>query len=241
MRMWFCSPPRAAEPQLVITAPGAPHALPVAVPTPVAAPPAAPQLGHLVLTIEPRDAIVRVDGQSIAGPSPFVATNLAVGSHAIAVEREGFETWSRTIDVPSGELDLPIALVAVPPPSVEPTKPTATVRVRGRGTTSIGLKDPFHESAEPSDPFASGERSPDLVDPFMAGAAKATATLRIGTNPGAGPAQVFVDGKLVGMTPIAAHQVSAGKHRVKWKWPDGREVTSVVSVEPDEIKLVKNG
>ncbi|HWB79445.1 MAG TPA: PEGA domain-containing protein, partial [Nannocystaceae bacterium] len=234
--------PRTPEPPIVIAAPEAPHAIPLAVATPVATPPAAPQLGHLVVTVEPRDAIVRVDGRSIAGPSPFVATNLAVGSHAIAVERDGFETWSRTIDVPSGELDLPIVLVAMPPTIVEPTKPSATVRMRGReAKTPVGLKDPFQRSDDDSsDPLASGEGSPDLMNPFVPGAEQ-TATLRIGTNPGAGPAQVFVDGKLLGTTPIGAHKVAAGKHRVKWKWPDGREVTQVITVKPDEVQIVKNG
>ena len=239
MIVWLL--PRNPEPPIVIAAPEAPHAIPLAVATPIATPPAAPQLGHLVLTVEPRDAIVRVDGQSIAGPSPFVATNLVVGRHAIAVERDGFETWSRTIDVPSGELDLPIALVAVPPAIVEPTKPTATVRVRGRdATTSTGLKDPFHKSDDSSDPLASGEGSPDLMNPFVPGAEK-TATLRIGTNPGAGPAQIFVDGKLIGMTPIGGLKVAPGKHRVKWKWPDGRQVIATVTIADGETKIVKNG
>jgi hypothetical protein len=236
--MVFWSMPRTAEPPIVIAAPEAPAGIAVA--TPVAASPAAPQLGHLVLTVEPRDAIVRVDGQSIAGPSPFVATNLAVGRHAIAVEREGFEAWSRTIDVPTGELDLPIVLVAVAP-AIEPTKPTATVRMRGRESSApIGLKDPFHKGGESSDPLAGGEGSPDLMDPFMPASAK-TATLRIGTTSGDAPARVSVDGKFLGMTPISAHKVAPGRHRVSWRWADGREVIRTVTVADGEIKIVKNG
>jgi len=209
--------PPAAEPSLVIAAAPTTDLQPIAiaVPTPVATP-AAPQLGHLVLTVAPRDATVSIDGQSIAGPSPFVATNLALGSHAIAVERDGYETWSRTIDVPIGELDLPITLMANAPVD----KPAAKTSVRS--TTR--------------EPEAQG----DLLDPFAPAAKTQQGTLRIGTNPGFGPAQVFVDGKLVGTTPIAAHKVSAGKHVIRWKWPD-RVMTLSTEVIAGETTVIRGG
>lgn len=68
------------------------------------------QLGHLVIDAVPRDARVLVDGNVLAGPSPFVATNLVSGPHEIVVEHEGFETWTKTIDVPKAQLQLPIEL-----------------------------------------------------------------------------------------------------------------------------------
>jgi serine/threonine-protein kinase len=214
--------PAAPEPPIVIAA--APTtdptpAIAVAVPTPVATPPAPPQLGHLVLTVTPRDAIVRIDGQSIAGPSPFVATNLSVGTHAIAIEREGFESWSRTIDVPIGELDLPITLLANAPIDPRPAKPRSTSTLKN--------------------PDAGDDRS-DLMDPFAPPKTKDMGTLRIGTNAGADPAEVFVDGKRIGTTPIAAYKVAAGMHVVKWKWP-GKVDTATVMVVAGETKLIKSG
>jgi hypothetical protein len=52
---------------------------------------------------------------------------------------------------------------------------------------------------------------------------------------------VFVDGKLAGQTPIPNLKVTPGKHKVKWKWSDGREVTMSVDLVDGESKVIKAG
>jgi PEGA domain len=217
------------EPITVIAAqPASPP--PASAPLSVAAPAAAPLRGHLVLSVEPRDAIVRVDGQPLTGPSPFVATNLLPGDHGIAIVRDGFEPWTRTIDVPAGELDLPIVLaelaVAQPPSSLK-VRPSRGDARRGGGVPT--LKDPY------------GGASEDLADPFHKGDATRPATLRIGTNPGLSAAQVFVDGKSVGITPIADYKVKAGKHQLRWQWKDGVSYRRSLTVQAGEVMIVKGG
>lgn len=148
--------------------------VPAADPVPVAAPPL-PTTGDLVIEATPHDAIVRIDGKPITdttGGSPFVRTNLAVGSHLVEVERDGFLPWHRSIDVPPRALHLTIALRATAtPPHVEsfvpieatpePTKPRRPKRPdKPSRTTSADLKDPF--SAPPDDDTA----KPDMKDPF---------------------------------------------------------------------------
>ncbi len=68
-----------------------------------------------------------------------------------------------------------------------------------------------------------------------------TSTLRIGANAGVTPAQVFVDGKLAGDTPIGNLKVTPGKHKVRWKWADGREITQSIDVADGEMKVLKAG
>jgi len=125
------SVPTTPEPALVIAAPA---------PTPVAPPPVAPRLGHLVLTIDPHDATVRIDGQEISGPSPFIATNLAIGRHELTVEHAERMSWTRTIDVPEGELALPIVLGASADDAadeLEPAAVTAVVTPRLRSSRAL--------------------------------------------------------------------------------------------------------
>lgn len=149
-------------------------------PTPVvvAAPPPAPapSLGHLVLEVEPADATVRIDGALVSGPSPFVVTNLAIGRHAIEVEREGYERWSRTVDLPSGPLALPIALQATAKPATSvapldpgaflpPAKPRPSKRSRPAASKPSDLVDPFPFAKVPpkpgvlKDPYATSPRA----------------------------------------------------------------------------------
>ncbi|MBC8070727.1 MAG: TonB family protein [Deltaproteobacteria bacterium] len=72
-------------------------------------------LGHLVLDVAPGNAEVEIDGKALAGPSPFIATNLPAGRHEIRVHHEGYQPWVRAIDVPAAELQLPITLVTEKP------------------------------------------------------------------------------------------------------------------------------
>src|SRR5262249_45757360 len=88
---------------------------PVATPVIVTGEPRIEQLGHLGLHVPPGDATVEIDGESITGPSPFVATNLPAGKHELRVNREGYQPWVKVIDVPAAELQLPITLVTEKP------------------------------------------------------------------------------------------------------------------------------
>lgn len=153
---------------------------PAAEPVPVAAPIAA-ATGDLVIEATPHDAIVRIDGVPIGeslGGSPFVRTNLPVGTHVVEVERDGFLPWHRSIDLPPRALHLKVELHAAEvAPTLAPGTPVPEPRARPRaskrpagspdlknpfGTPVPDLEDPFakHEPAKP------GSSSPDMKDPF---------------------------------------------------------------------------
>lgn len=65
--------------------------------------------------------------------------------------------------------------------------------------------------------------------------------IRIGTDPGSRPAAVYVDGKHVGLTPIASYKVAPGRHAVRFEWADGPVVRKTVVVTADEATVVRAG
>jgi len=133
--------------------------------------------------------------------------------------------------------------IAVAPttPVAPPVTPTTPVDPRGDAVTPTPAT-PTPTPATP-DPVSKPKppKQPKPPKPTPPPAAAKTAMLRIGANAGVAPAQVFVDGKLAGTTPIGNLKVTPGKHKVKWKWTDGREVTMSVDVADGESKVIKAG
>ena len=65
--------------------------------------------------------------------------------------------------------------------------------------------------------------------------------LRIGTPAGVDPANIYIDGRFAGKTPIPAFKVKPGRHTVKFKWADGREITKTIEVAEGGSKVVRAG
>lgn len=139
----------AAALVLSLRRPDAPPPTPQAAPAPVVAPAVvaaaeAPRgaRGHLTLDVMPHDAAVDLDGVPLSGPSPFVATNLSPGRHTLRVHRDGFTDWSRSIDVPEGQLHVPVQLVAQgDAPPTAPRKPKSLARVESTAAVVEGELD----------------------------------------------------------------------------------------------------
>ena len=68
-----------------------------------------------------------------------------------------------------------------------------------------------------------------------------TSKLRIGTNPGTPPAEVRVDGKRVGTTPLARVEVTPGRHKIEFRWPDGKRTLKFVNVQDGGTAVVRGG
>src|SRR5690606_29564865 len=66
--------------------------------------------GALTVQATPADVTVTVDGNPVAGESPFVVTNLAAGKHKIAIAKEGYLPVEREIDLTSSGLLVPVTL-----------------------------------------------------------------------------------------------------------------------------------
>jgi hypothetical protein len=96
------------------------------------------------LTTDPRDAVVRLDGQRVPSTaSPFVLSNLeAAEEHTVSVEKPGYESWSAQLKLrPDQVLDLPLiklesanpvsgaaplAAPSLPPAALMPSPPASS-------------------------------------------------------------------------------------------------------------------
>ncbi|HWB82411.1 MAG TPA: TonB family protein [Nannocystaceae bacterium] len=149
----FAAAAAAAALVISVARPTAPEPVIVEKPTPSATPVVVTgemqieKLGHLVLDVAPGDATVEIDGQPIAGPSPFVATNLPAGKHELKVNRDGYQPWIKVIDVPAAELQLPITLMMARPGMAASVK-------QGEMAPQPGDPVPASSGTDPLDPKA---------------------------------------------------------------------------------------
>jgi hypothetical protein len=79
--------------------------------------------------------------------------------------------------------------------------------------------------------------SQDLKNPFAS--ADEEARLHIGTNRGAPPAEIFIDGKRRGKTPLANVAVEPGRRVVEFRFDNGKIVRQRVNVEAGDTRVIK--
>ncbi len=141
----------------------------------------------------------------------------------------------------------PPAPPAVPEAAPVPPEPNTTEPPQPPPT----LKDPFGDPArkpqsKPKSKPGSDrviymeETSRNLKNPFSDDGEK-SAVLRIGTTAGTMPARVFVDGVEIGSTPLARHDVTPGRHKIKFVWSSGKTETKYVTVKAGKNAMVRGG
>ncbi len=208
----------------------------------------------LVLSVDPPDATVRLhDGRAgveIGGDGTRHALRREAGvKYELEASAPGY--LSRRVPLSLGrDADVPVSLSLVVDPDAPPAEPTRhapTARRSGYSSGSPDLKDPFKRSAsstasfsrpEPkAKPKTEVEHDERLEDPF----AKKSATLRVGTKAGVPSGKVYVDGKLVGRTPVLNIHVRPGMHRVKVVFDDGSEWKKTVHMAERETRSVRVG
>lgn len=177
----------------------------------------------LVLDVEPDDAQVRVTvaGRTVADVVGDARLLLPREPYDVVVEAKGHE---------------PMQLSLTPGEGPETRHALSLTRTAREPRDRI-LRDFFGRKAKPR-----SKSSEDLKNPFKrADDAVKSAKLRIGTKSGVAPARVFVDGTLVGATPIASYPVTPGRHTVEWVWDDGRKITQTLVLDADEVRVLKAG
>ncbi len=101
-------------PAATVTSPAAAQAVLGAILEPVAsalpaAPPAAPETARVLVAVNADEAEVVVDGESV-GRTPIAPVELTVGTHTLAIRGVGYETYSRSIEVPAEGLRVDVYL-----------------------------------------------------------------------------------------------------------------------------------
>lgn len=142
-----------------------------------------------------------------------------------------------TPSVPKVEVQVtaPITTPSTPPPPTPSRAPELPDKIIIQETTPAPVvKTPPPAPKAPTSPKSA--RTTRKKQP----PAEERAILRLGTAPGVGLAQVYVDGKHVGSSPIARFDVDPGKHTVRYEWPD-RSEEHEVDVKAGTATMVRGG
>ena len=200
----------------------------------------APSTGQLVVQSEPAGAKVLVDGTE-RGVAPLTIADLTPGDHRVELQSEGVSA-KHTVTVQAGgtaSLVVPIGTPATAGPVsgwVTVKAPFAMeIREGGRllGTTDaerLMLAAGRHELDFVNDTL--GYRASRVVVVAPGKVAPVSLELPMGVvNLNAAPwAEVWIDGRRVGETPIGNLSVSIGPHEVVFKHPQFGEKHHAISV-----------
>jgi hypothetical protein len=200
----------------------------------------APVTGQLAVQSEPAGAKVVVDGTD-RGVAPVTIPDLAPGEHRVELQADGI-TAKHTVTVQAGgtaSLMVPIgaAAAAGPVSGWLAVKAPFTTEIREQGrlvgstdTDRLMMAAGRHELEFVSD--ALGYRSTRVVQVAAGKVASLSLELPQGViNVNASPwAEVWIDGKRVGETPIGNLSVAIGPHEIIFRHPQLGEKRQSVSV-----------
>ena len=200
-----------------------------------------PLTGQLAIQSEPAGAKVLVDGTE-RGVAPVTITDLAPGEHRVELQTEGVTAAKHTVVVQAGgtaSLVVPIGPAASAGPVsgwVSVKAPfTMEIREHGRllGTTDtdrLMIAAGRHELDFVSEQL--GYRSTRVLQVAPGKTASITLDLPQGVvNLNAAPwAEVWIDGRRVGETPIGNLSVSIGPHEIVFRHPQLGEKRQAISV-----------
>ena len=187
-------------------------------------------IGSINIKSEPSQAIVVVDGKEV-GNSPANVTDLTPGKYLVEVKKEGYETWSKNVEIKMGmdanlTATLKVKIGSFTIISV-PEDAKAYIDDKEVGTTPLTISAPSpgkHSVEARMEGYEAWSRSIDFV---QGKAITLTATLQIKSCTASitsepSNAIVFIDSKEVGKTPIIITDPSPGNHAIDLKM-DGYE------------------
>jgi hypothetical protein len=201
--------------------------------------PSAIGLGRLDVISEPAGARVSVDGIA-AGRTPLKARDLSVGRHAIIVA-DGATSVTRTVDITAGAtMSMFISLTT-------PAASTATGTLAVESPIELRLIEDGHVLGLSNGAplvFSPGKHKLELVSDALEMRLTRTVTVESGKADrlsipapngtvfiNASPwADVSVDGRSIGVTPLGDVSVPVGSHEVLWRHPQLGERRRTVNV-----------
>jgi len=181
--------------------------------TPAAAPSAA--LGRLLIRSMPAGASVSVDGREY-GKTPATVRDLPRGPHRVRVARDGYATEERRV-------------------VISPSRPAQSVNIALERMRAPALARSSAPSPVPSSKPPSAAPVPP-ESPGVAAAARLAGALVVDSRPTG--AKVYLDGKLIGNTPLSLQTVAAGEHAVRLERDGYRHWSSSVRIVASEQNRV---
>ncbi len=203
---------------------------------------------NVSMSIIPPDAIVVIDNDTIP-PLQLQNFEMSIGQHQLSILRDGYQGESRTIHLKKGRNDLRYTLSSLeattPKLKITSNVPGANVLINNQlaGVTPYddwklapgsyrvrialdGYKDTLlHVSIQPNKPIA--------IDLTLTPAG----TLMITSLPEG--ANIKIDGKDAGITPLNNFQISTGKHKIKINRSGFREFDTSIIISQNLIHNYK--
>jgi hypothetical protein len=205
------------------------------------------QTGSLFVRSEPAGAKVLVDNKP-AGVTPITVLDLSPGSHAVSVTSADGSNAKQSVQVEAGAtatlrltLDRPqVAQASTAAAVAEPTTGWVLVDAPidmqvlngGRQIGSSGRRLPLAPGTYDLQLRAADYSTAKRVEVSAGRVARVEVNVPDGTvNLNAAPwAEVYLDGRSLGETPIANASVSAGTHEVIFRNPQFQELRQMVTV-----------
>ena len=187
----------------------------------------------------PSGATVFLDDQQV-GTTPLVLSRVVPGTHVIQISLPGWEVWKGSSTAVRGSTTQVIANMAHAAYSlvVTSTPPGATVGLDGatKGITPLtvaGLKPRNYALVVSLKGYATISRTVDLSDATQStqdfSLVKAFGKLSITSDPTG--AQVVMDGKPYGVTPLKINSFPVGNYALTLKLDGSKDITDVLSVK----------
>ena len=195
----------------------------------------------------PSNGTVLLDGQQV-GTTPLVLTKVTPGTHTIVIQLSGWENWTGTATAIKGSTTQIIANLkhGVYALAITSTPAGATVSLDGanKGVTPLtitGLKPRNYEVIVTLKGYAPISRTVDLSDSTQATQdftlQQAFGKISIASDPVG--AQVLLDGKDYGKTPLKIDSLPVGDYSLTLKLDGSKDITDTLSVV-EGATLTKN-
>lgn len=186
----------------------------------------------------PSNGTVLVDGQHV-GTTPLVLTRVTPGTHTIVIQLSGWEDWTGTATAIKGSTTQVIANLkhGVYALAITSTPPGATVTLDGtnKGVTPVtiaGLKPRNYNVVVALKGYAPVTRTVDLSDSTQTTQdftlQQAFGKVSISSDPTG--AQVLLDGKDYGKTPLVLDSFPVGDYILTLKLDGNKDITDTLSV-----------
>ena len=183
------------------------------------------ETGFLAVSTEPNEADVYVDGKHY-GKTMTVITDLAEGSHTLKLEKQGYVTLTKSINIVKGEtLKLNETLQTVSSQKtyliVKADKPEAMIYIddepinTGEASKSVNIGSTHTYKIE-CDLYHTETGTVTVTDRVIVDKKLRPnfGYINVTTSPEQG-AKVYVDGKYIGESPIKTDKLASGTHTVR--------------------------
>ncbi len=183
-----------------------------------------PGTGFLAISSEPSDADVYVDGKHY-GKTTTVVTDLAEGSHTLRLEKQGYVTLTKTINITKGEtLQLNETLQTIS------SQRTYLIVKADQPDARIYIDNNLKNTGEHAESVIIGSTHTYKIECNLYHTETGTVTvnermtiekklrpafgyINVSTTPEQG-AKVFVNGEYLGLSPIKSDKLKSGSHTV---------------------------